>query len=166
MTPEARTSTHERWLLEVTSIPTAAGRERRVVEWITRWTAERPDLRMRADGAGNLVIERAGADAGAAPLLITAHLDHPAFVIERIIGPGTVGAGFRGGVLNPYFKDAPVEFFAEARADARVTGRVIESTPGEPYRQCVIELDGDATVESSGLALGDIGRWDLGDARI
>lgn len=166
MTPEARTSTHERWLLEVTSIPTAAGRERRVVEWITRWTAERPDLRMRADGAGNLVIERAGADAGAAPLLITAHLDHPAFVVERIIGPGTLGAGFRGGVLNPYFKDAPVEFFAEARADARVTGRVIESTPGEPYRQCVIELDGDATVESSGLALGDIGRWDLGDARI
>jgi len=162
--------THERWLLEITSIPTASGREHRVIRWIESWVRERPGVSITKDAAGNLVIGRTdGPDSDAAlarPLMITAHLDHPAFVVERIIGPGTIGAGFRGGVLNPYFKEAPVVLFAEARADAPVRGKVTSSTAQEPYRQCVVELEGDATVESSGLAIGDVGRWDLPPAHI
>lgn len=175
--PPARRDTHLRWLLEVTSIPTAAGREHRVIRWIERWVGERPDLALARDPAGNLVVGcRPGpghseAATGpirdeAAPLVITAHLDHPAFVVERIIGPGTLGVGFRGGVLTPYFNDAPVTLFAEARADAPVAARVISTTTAEPYRQCVVELDGEATVDSTRLALGDVGRWSLPDAHI
>ncbi len=161
-------ATHLRWLLELTSTPTAAGREQRVVAWVRRWVNERPDLRLAADSAGNLVIERSDAPApGSRPaLFITAHLDHPAFVIERIIGPGTLGVGFRGGVLTPYFREAPVTLFAEARADSTVTGKVVQTEAQEPYRQCVVELDDDATVDGSGLKLGDIGRWTLPPASV
>lgn len=163
--------THERWLLELTSIPTASGREHRVVRWIESWARERPGAAITKDAAGNLVVGRnAGpvshANGATQPLVITAHLDHPAFVVERIIGPGTLGVGFRGGVLNPYFNGARVVLFAEARSDAPVRGKVVSSTAQEPYRQCVVELDGAATVESSGLALGDVGRWDLPPAHI
>ncbi|MFM9957611.1 MAG: M20/M25/M40 family metallo-hydrolase [Phycisphaerales bacterium] len=159
---------HERWLLDVTSIPTAAGREHRVTRWIERWVSERADLSLRRDPAGNLVIERASvpSESEVPPLFITAHLDHPAFVVERIIGPGTLGVGFRGGVLNPYFHEAPVTLFSEARADAPVPARVISTQAQEPYRQCVVELDGVATVESTGLRLGDVGRWALRPAHI
>ena len=48
---------HEQWLLALTAIPTAAGRERRVVEWIHEWVSERPDLALSADRFGNLTIE-------------------------------------------------------------------------------------------------------------
>lgn len=169
MNTKAR-NTHERWLLELTSIPTASGREHRVAQWIEAWVRERPGTRITKDAAGNLLINRMegpGSTAAAPrPLMITAHLDHPAFVVERIIGPGTLGVGFRGGVLNPYFNEARVVLFAEARADAPVRGKVFSTTPQEPYRQCVVELEGDATVDSSGLALGDVGRWDLPPAHI
>ncbi len=163
-----RRALHERWLLGLTSVPTAAGREHRVSRWIERWTGERPDLNLRRDPAGNLLVERRDAPRpdAAAPLFITAHLDHPAFVVERIIGPGALGVGFRGGVLTPYFRDAAVTLFAEERGDASVPGRVVSTSAQEPYRQCVVELEGGVTVESSGLMLGDVGRWALPDAHI
>ena len=167
MLSDAARTEHARWALELTSTPTAAGREQRVISYIERWAAARSDLALTSDPAGNLVVAR--RDPGAAsvrPLFITAHLDHPAFVVERIIGPGTLGVGFRGGVLNPYFEEAPVVFFAAGRGDARAPAKVIHSTAQEPYRQCVVELDGAATVESTGLAIGDVGRWALPEAHI
>lgn len=166
--PTIDRETHAQWLMTLTAIPTASGREHRVCEWIGRWVNERRDLSLSRDPAGNLVVGRA-AGTGAADkpaLFITAHLDHPAFVVERIVGPGTVEAGFRGGVLTPYFKDAPVVLFAEARGDCAVRARVIETTAGEPWRRCVIELDDEQTLDGAGLVLGDIGRWDLPDPRI
>src|SRR5690606_33473453 len=96
---------HERWLAEITPLPTAAGREFRVVDWIRRWASQRPDLTLTADPSGNLHIafadERPGpADGSGVPIYFEAHLDHPAFVVERVIGPGTVQLAFRGGVMD------------------------------------------------------------------
>lgn len=165
--PQAR-ETHERWLLDITSIPTAAGREHRVIRWVESWMRQRPDLLLRRDQAGNLVIERATAPAAAdtPPLFITAHLDHPAFVIESSIDARTLAVGFRGGVLTPYFTNAPITFFAEARNDVPVQAHVTSTKAQEPYRVCTIELEGATTIEQSGLAPGDIGRWSLPDAHI
>ncbi len=165
--PAAR-ARHEHWLLEITSLPTAAGREDRVISWTERWTAQRPDLRLSRDPSGNLVIERSDAPAPTStpPLFITAHLDHPAFVVENIIDERTIDAGFRGGVLTPYFTNASVTLFASSRHDDPVIARVVSTTAQEPYRRCVLELTAGATIASSGLIVGDIGRWDLPVAHI
>jgi endoglucanase len=161
-------ATHERWLLDITSIPTAAGREHRVIRWIESWVRERTDVALRRDPAGNLVIERTNAPAASTtpPLFITAHLDHPAFVIESITDPRTLALGFRGGVLNPYFSNAPITLFAEARADAPIPARITSTKAQEPYRHCTVELEAGHTIESTGLTLGDIGRWPLPPAHI
>jgi endoglucanase len=155
-----------RWLWELTSLPTAAGREARVVEWIRRWVAERADLSLRTDDAGNLVVERRdGAAAGNAPttLFITAHLDHPAFVVERFVAPSTVLMSFRGGVMEPYFKDARVQVFP--KSGAPVGGVILEKTKGEKFPECLIELDGPDTAAEE-FEIGDVGRWELPEPTI
>lgn len=159
--PRWSASDHEiRWLLKLTGLPTAAGKEHRVIDWITRWTRERSDLRLRTDSAGNLIIERAAAaPPGARTLFITAHLDHPAFVVERVQGPGTVVASFRGGVLDPYFVRARVRLFV---AGGEATGTIVSSEKATPFRLCTIELDAGAPAPSP----GDIGRWDLPEPSI
>ena len=48
--------THEQWLLDLTDIPTAAGREARVIAWITDWVARRRNLLLTRDRVGNLFI--------------------------------------------------------------------------------------------------------------
>ncbi|MEX2217409.1 MAG: hypothetical protein WD749_01505, partial [Phycisphaerales bacterium] len=55
ISPAARDE-HEKWLLEVTQIPTAAGQEFRVIDWVRTWAAKRPDLTLAEDAAGNLTI--------------------------------------------------------------------------------------------------------------
>jgi len=162
---ERERSEHIRWLLELTAIPTAAGREHRVMDWIRRWVAARPDIRLESDAAGNMVLKLADEAPAADPLLfITAHLDHPAFVIDSFIGEGTVNAGFRGGVLDPYFTGAGVSFYPDGQTPVR--GKVIESRAREPWRQCVIDLADPAQAAASGLKPGDMGRWDLPDPEI
>lgn len=149
---------HHRWLLEVTQIPTAAGHESRVVAWIRRWVAQRPELTLAEDAAGNLHIT-SGPGAGP-PIYFTAHLDHPAFVVDRIIGPGTLQLAFRGGVMDDYFDAARVILHDSdgGRHPGTLTGR------GEAglFPTWLWESDdryGDA-------AIGDIATWDLPDAEI
>ena len=40
---------HERWLTDITAIPTAAGHEQRVIAWLRDWVAQRKDLRAARD---------------------------------------------------------------------------------------------------------------------
>src|SRR5947209_5541100 len=103
---------HLKWLLELTQVPTASGREQRVIRWIEKWVAARPRLSLSRDSAGNLVVRQAGLSLGGGamgrPVYFTAHMDHPAFVVERIIAPAAVEVSFRGGVMDDYFKDAGI----------------------------------------------------------
>ena len=57
--PEEREE-HHRWLLELTQIPTAAGREGRIIEWVRRWASQR-QVTLTEDGAGNLHIAATGS---------------------------------------------------------------------------------------------------------
>lgn len=170
--PEQRAE-HLRWLLELTSIPTATGKESRVTAWIERWAAERASrgVRLRRDPAGNLVIESAaGAPAGGAPVLITAHLDHPAFVVEGIVGEpeatlggeALVSLSFRGGVMDPYFENARI--VVHAADGRRLPGTVVESENGRPFRTALAEMDGH--VDLASVRIGDIATWDLPEARL
>jgi endoglucanase len=156
---------HMRWLVELTQIPTAAGREWRVIDWIGSWVAQRPDLSLRADDAGNLVVAFAAPGAtDQPPLLITAHLDHPAFVLTRVVGPGTVELEFRGGVMDVFFNQAPVTLHPRAGAPilATLTG---ETTPRHPGLKSYL-ADLDAGQQGAALRPGDVGTWRLPPAEL
>lgn len=168
---DSQRALHLRWLLELTQIPTAAGREHRVIEWIRHWTAERAGLVLREDSAGNLEIVGAGAQpASARPMYFTAHLDHPAFVVERIVAPGVLELSFRGGVMEDYFTEARVVVHPES-GGAGPMGAVIRSKlepaagekPG-PFTHYLAELDDNAAAES--VAVGAVATWHLPPAEI
>lgn len=161
ISPEAR-QRHRQWLVELTAIPTAAGREARVIEWIRGWVTQRPGAALTDDAAGNLVIASATpSDAQAPPLFFTAHLDHPAFVVERVIGPGTVQVGFRGGVMDDYFEEARILVHG---AGGAVAGAITDrpETGCASFKSYLAELDGDAAE----VRPGDIATWNLPPSRI
>jgi endoglucanase len=134
-----------RWLVDLTHLPTTSGHERRVVEWVRRWVERRDDLRLRTDRAGNLLITIKGRKRRP-PVIATAHMDHPGWVVEGIEGRA-VSARFMGGVMPPYFDSAQVVFFGASGAEVR--GVV------EEYGHKL----GKIRVSGRGIAVGDIGRW-------
>src|SRR5438552_391442 len=139
--PEEREE-HHRWLLELTQIPTAAGREGRVINWVRRWAGER-QVTLTEDAAGNLHIAATGSSAAPGPpIYFTAHLDHPAFVVERVIGPGTVQLALRGGVMDDYFEEARVVIHdgRGGRHSATLSGR--PDTGCAVFKSYLAELDG------------------------
>ena len=144
--------------MALTGIPTAAGCEDRVVEWVTEWVEQRRTLDLHRDPAGNLVItaRRARkAPASERPIFITAHLDHPGFVVRRCLDERTVELEFRGGVHDPYFTDAVIEIFD--RAGGRHRAAVTRLDPlARPFKRVVASLRRPAPV-----APGDVGRWAL-----
>ena len=94
---------HEQYLLDITSLPTAAGKEDRVSAWIRDWARRRRNVTLKADCYGNLVVKRKGVSSPR-PIFFTAHLDHPAFVVKRVLPDGkTLVAQFLGGVQDDYF---------------------------------------------------------------
>jgi len=164
MFTEKQRDDHRQWLLEVTAIPTAAGREQRVIEWVQQWTAGRKNLSLRTDAVGNLVITPRGASSkkasskksGPKPIYFTAHLDHPAFVVEAIHDDGAVECTFRGGVNDPYFDEARVDLFDAE--DKKHTGRVESlDSDAKPFKRVTIGLSRKRSADA--LQPGDVGRW-------
>ncbi len=153
---------HLAWLLALADIPTVAGGEHRVVGWVKAWLAERQDLTMTEDEHGNLTVRFADEPASDAPLYLTAHLDHPAFVVDRVVSPSVVELAFRGGVMDEYFKDARVVLID--RDDHTIRGTIAERVDGAnpKFKTFLCELDRD----DGSLRPGDIARWDLPEAEI
>ena len=144
---------HERWLKDLTAIPTAAGRENRVIRWVEAWVRDRTYLRMRRDRAGNLIITRSGTRRGR-PIFITAHLDHPAFVVRQMLDPRTLELEFRGGVHNPYFERARIEVFDDDDVAHRATIRTLDAD-ATPFKRVTARLARPTTT----IEKGDVGRW-------
>ncbi|MFO0834874.1 MAG: hypothetical protein U0638_07875 [Phycisphaerales bacterium] len=185
---------HLRWLLDLTQIPTAAGREFRVVAWIRAWLAARPGLEITTDPAGNIHVAikaRLSKRDATRPVYFTAHLDHPAFVVERVIAPSVVELSFRGGVMEDYFRDAAIALYeshdprdqptphsSQAAHDAehagamkaplrgKLTGKLDEARKGDgspsPFSHYLAELERP----SDSVAPGDVATWDLPAAAI
>lgn len=155
--------------LQVTQIPTAAGREQRVIAWLMAWIQARPDLALTTDEAGNMVVafkdgpagSNGGAGTAASPVFFTAHLDHPAFVVERMIAPTTLELSFRGGVMDDYFVDARVRLWPRT-ADTESLATPIEGTligpsveSGGYNKHWLCELDS----AHDDITLGDVATW-------
>lgn len=135
-------------LLHLTSIVSVAGREERAIDAVRRWAAVRDDVHLETDPVGNLVVGTT-TSADRPPLWVTAHLDHPGFVVT---GPadddGLVPVEFRGGVGRRYFEDADLAFFPDD-ADA-VVARLVAFDHGA--------RSGTARLDRS-VPVGTLGRW-------
>lgn len=117
----ASRATAEKWLAQLTNIPTASGLEGQVVSWVRAWVARRDDLKLARDSGGNVFVTQKGRK-NQAPVFAVAHMDHPAFVITG--GDGSFE--FRGGVDEAYFVDAQIDVVS--RLDGP-TGRVASYDP-------------------------------------
>lgn len=166
----------EKFLLEVTSLPTAAGREERVIGCIETWVAARRNrIVLSRDRCGNITIAQHGfleaCARGAAPVLITAHLDHPAFIVTAVRTRGKsveLDLEFRGGVNDPYFKGASLEVFDTATRrsfDAKIVDLDPRIDPvTKPFKTVVARLAKPAAMKA--IAPGSIARWRFPKAEI
>jgi putative aminopeptidase FrvX len=167
--PATRRADHQQWLLGVTQIPTAAGKEQRVVAWIDRWLDQRAYLSKHSDPHGNFEIRMVGAFETDHPIYFTAHLDHPAFVVEEVVSETELVLSFRGGVMADYFPDARVEIhngddsfvMGTIGKEIKTTNDKGEEVSLKPFKRYTCVLDGPSDV-----AVGTIGRWELPKARI
>lgn len=104
----ASRATAEKWLAELTRLPTASGHEDYVAAWVAKWVARRADLTVESDSGGNILVTQKGRKRH--PLVLAvAHMDHPAFVVSDV-SSASASFEFRGGVNAVYFEDARVEF--------------------------------------------------------
>ncbi|MCE9619838.1 MAG: hypothetical protein K8R92_08005 [Planctomycetes bacterium] len=158
-----KTSPRERrQLLQLTSLPTAAGREEAVVAFIEAWISKKSaKLVVKRDDGGNILVMQRAFRKSRRPLLITAHLDHPAFVLRRVINERELELEFRGGVHEPYFKNASIEVIDRKgkRHHAMVTGR-LKGTHVFPRYSARLRRAAPTLVP------GDIARWRLPKSRI
>ncbi len=176
----------ERFLLEITSLPTAAAREDRVIEAVERWVAQRSArVVLTRDAYGNLIVAshkfgdacaRSVKDSTSVkPVLITAHLDHPAFVVRAVRAQvrrqGTsalLELEFRGGVHDPYFKGTAIEVFDAATRrsfDATIVSLDSVIDPAtKPFKTVIAKLTNAKLAKHIGA--GCIARWKLPAAKI
>jgi len=146
----ARRVTAEKWLHELSYLPTASGMEDAVVAWVTRWVRRRDDLKLSRDSGGNILITQKGRKKHP-PVFAVAHMDHPAFVITGV-ADGMASYEFRGGVNPEYFEDADVEVVSREAGTGTVTSHDPYSDTGS------MRIRGDVLV-------GDIAMWKMGKPR-
>lgn len=152
--------------MELTNLPTAAGREDRVIAWIERWANRRKQVELSRDTFGNLMIKRAGVDSetsGARPIVFTAHLDHPAFVVTGCDGK-RVTAEFRGGVRDDYFVGSKVRHYlgnSSCKASPPGTIRELRLAEGRGFKTVTVEFK--RAVEA---LPGDVMTWDVGPSQV
>jgi endoglucanase len=115
----ASKTTAEKWLAELTHLPTAPGLEHEVMAWVESWVGRRNDLTLTRDSGGNLLITQKGRKSRS-PVFAVAHMDHPAFVVTAVHGKDAAFE-FRGGVRPEYFENAPVEFVTGEAGHGRVS---------------------------------------------
>jgi len=152
-------SIKERIFGEMLSIPTAPFAEHQVIAYVERFGARRAPVTMTRDAAGNVLVRvRRGRRKVARPVCITAHLDHPGFVADCMVGKSRLRAFWRGGVPKEYFVGSAVRFDVGGEW---IQGRIISIK--------TISRDGQDRVDTAMVRVptvvppGSIGMWDFPD---
>lgn len=156
VTGRAELKRREKLLLEFASAPAAAGHEGAVEALVEKWAARRRGLVLERDRHGNILVHRRDfgkACRARAPLYITAHMDHPAFVVLSVSGK-EVRLEFRGGVLDAYFKGARIEIFDPALRCSYPARIISLDASAKPFKTVVARLTRPAPVSA-----GCLGRW-------
>lgn len=153
---------HRKILLEVLSLPTAPFVEGAVVAYLERFCDARRGLTLTRDRSGNVLVRlRRGRRRVGRPVCLTAHLDHPGFIAEKMIGRKRLRAIWRGGVRPEYFVGSRVRF----HADGRWIGGTVRSI--SQYREGSVKRVSGATIEVAGpVPPGAPGMWAFPDATI
>ena len=141
----ASRSVAEDWLAQLTNTPTAPGHEDEVIAWVVQWVSRRPDLRLRQDEGGNLMISQRRRSRRA-PLVAVAHMDHPGFVVTDR-EDAIAHIEFRGGVDAVYFENARVRFHRSG-----AIGRIVDYDGGTQSGSVSLPKGAD-------VGQGDIGIW-------
>jgi putative aminopeptidase FrvX len=149
-------------LSDVLSLPTAPFCEHHVLAFLREFVGARAHLSLREDSVGNLLVRyRRGRGRIRRPVCLTAHVDHPGFIAEEMIGRDVVRATWRGGVLPSFFVGSGVRFWTEG---TWVRGRVLSIATKKK--------DARTVVASAKIGVGKVvspgscGMWDLPDPRI
>lgn len=147
---------HEQWLIELTNLPTAAGREDRVIGWVKAWAKRTKGIALLEDRFGNLLLTQARASKKK-PIYITAHLDHPAFVVRKQIDETHLELEFRGGVNDSYFVGTKIEVFDDN--EQPFEGIIVSlQSKTKPFKRVKVKLKKSI----AGLFVeGDLARWKL-----
>ena len=147
---------HEQWLIELTNLPTAAGREDSVIAWVRAWAGRTKGISLSEDRFGNLLLTQSRTSQKN-PIYITAHLDHPAFVVHKQIDESHLELEFRGGVNDAYFVGAKVEVFDDANQSFE--GSIVSlQSKTKPFKRVKVKLKKNI----AGMFVeGDIARWKL-----
>jgi endoglucanase len=97
--------------MAIAACPTAACHEGLVRACLLERLADLPHVTTRVDEFGNLHASYEHAPRGREPVRLVAHMDHPAFVVERVKGAPELH--FAGGVDEPYFAGKSITFHNE-----------------------------------------------------
>jgi len=151
-------------LRELVAQPTAPFHEERVAARIGQWLREW-DIPFAVDAYGNIVA-RHQRGAPCRPLVLMAHMDHPAFTIGAAGGPDGAHftAALEGGVpARAFAREVPVRIYPR-RGGARargITGRIIGYLLGAGPRDVELHITVDDATSIGDIARGDFGVWDL-----
>ncbi len=153
-------------LEKLVSQPTAPFREERVAHRIATFLREW-GVPFELDEFGNIIAHyQHGTDCR--PMVLMAHMDHPAFVITARGGPnGTDFVGkLQGGVSAQCFvQEVAVRLFPSSRPDseAGLAARIVGFKQGEKPREVEFYLSLDKADAVAAVEPGDFGVWDLPD---
>ena len=145
---------------EVVSIPTAPFLERGVRDYI-RDFAEARGLAHEEDAFGNAYVTyRRGRRRR--PLVLGAHVDHPALVVAGVDGD-QLDLEFRGGIDASYGDGEPLVLYREGAHEPHARAVVTSVRADERGRLAGAEatVEGDA----SGVAVEDLALWDVTPCR-
>jgi len=146
-------------LTQLCSLPTAPFAERYVADYVRKFVAARPRLRLTSDAHGNLLIQLPGTKKRLPRWIFTAHMDHPGFVATRMIDRRTMEAAFRGYVLGEYFDGEKVRFFDRRREIAAVVLSHVDGKDRAVPVKAVLRV-------AEPIPAGAPGMWDQGAGRV
>jgi endoglucanase len=151
-----------RWLRiaeALLSRPTAPCLEHGPADEVRRFAARRTSLRLSQDAYGSLLVKYPARGTPASPpLVLVAHLDHPAFVVESVRG-GRAALAFRGGVRLRHARPGTrLDFFVPG--SNRPTGRgLLLSASGRGARRPGMLGAGSARVTRGTAEPGGFAMW-------
>lgn len=150
-------------LREIVSLPTAPFHEERVAARIGAYLRSW-GIPFTVDRYGNLLAHYVSGNPQARPLVLMAHMDHPAFTVTERGGPNAahLTAQLEGGVAAQCFKRrVGVRVFPRGTDSTGLYGHVAGYEQGAGPRDVRLYLALDDPEAAHAIEPGDFGIWDL-----
>ena len=146
----------------VLSLPTGSFHEGRVLGAIRDFADER-ELAYEEDRAGNAYVTYRKGRARR-PLVLSAHTDHPGFVVSEVRGK-RLTLEFQGGLSAEYGTGEVVRLYGDGRSTARITSIESRATPGGRSARRITGAKAEL-VGSGATAPGELALWDVEPFRL